>query len=89
MFHMGLDEFTELQRVVLQECRGHFGVHGVERSTVHHYGKVRATLEAAGNAIGPLDRLIAAHALALEPTLVTHNTRQFQHMPDRKVEDWA
>lgn len=56
---------------------------------VHHYGRVRATLEAAGKTIGPLDLLIAAHALALEATLVTHNTREFRRVPDLDVEDWA
>lgn len=56
---------------------------------VHHYGKVRATLEAAGKTIGPLDLLIAAHALALEATLITHNTREFRRVPDLNVEDWA
>lgn len=56
---------------------------------VHHYGRVRAALEAVGKTIGPLDLLIAAHALALEATLVTHNTRQFRRVQDLNVEDWA
>ncbi len=56
---------------------------------VHHYGRVRATLEAAGKTIGPLDLLIAAHAIALEATLITHNTREFNRVPDLVVEDWA
>lgn len=56
---------------------------------VHHYGKVRATLEAAGKTIGPLDLLIAAHALALEATLITHNTREFKRVPGLNIEDWA
>ena len=56
---------------------------------VHHYGRVRATLEAAGRTTGPLDLLIAAHALALEATLVTHNIREFKRVPDLDVEDWA
>jgi tRNA(fMet)-specific endonuclease VapC len=56
---------------------------------VHHYGRIRATLESAGRTIGPLDLLIAAHALALGATLVTHNTREFRRVPDLEVEDWA
>ena len=56
---------------------------------VHHYGRVHAKLEAAGKTIGPLDLLIAAHALALEATLVTHNSREFRRVPDLVVEDWA
>jgi tRNA(fMet)-specific endonuclease VapC len=35
------------------------------------------------------DRLIAAHALSLELTLVTANTRDFRGIPSLKVEDWT
>ena len=35
------------------------------------------------------DRLIAAHALALDLTLVTANTRDFRGIPDLRVEDWT
>lgn len=36
-----------------------------------------------------LDRLIAAHALALDLTLVTANVRDFRGIADLKVEDWT
>ena len=35
------------------------------------------------------DRLIAAHALALDLTLVTANTRDFRDIPALRVEDWT
>lgn len=35
------------------------------------------------------DRLIAAHALALELTLVTNNARDFADIPGLRVEDWT
>lgn len=38
---------------------------------------------------GKLDRLIAAHALALEATLVTSNVRDFDDVPGLKLENWA
>lgn len=56
---------------------------------VHHYGHIRAVLEKSGKSIGPLDMLIAAHALALDATLITHNTREFRRVPELKIEDWA
>ncbi len=56
---------------------------------VHHYGIVRSALESKGKGIGPLDTLIAAHALALGAILVTHNTREFKRVPGLVVEDWA
>jgi len=36
-----------------------------------------------------LDRLIAAHALSLDVTLVTANVRDFANIPYLKVEDWT
>jgi tRNA(fMet)-specific endonuclease VapC len=52
------------------------------------YGQVRASLERRGTPIGPLDTLIAAHALALDAVLVTHNAREFSHVVGLRIEDW-
>jgi len=52
------------------------------------YGSIRAALERAGTPIGPLDTLIAAHSMALEVTLVTANTREFQRVQGLNVEHW-
>jgi tRNA(fMet)-specific endonuclease VapC len=52
------------------------------------YGTIRASLEAAGTPIGPLDTLIAAHALAMGATLVTSNVREFQPVQGLSVENW-
>ena len=53
------------------------------------YGQIRAQLEAQGLPIGSLDMLIAAHALSLNLTLVTHNTREFSRIPGLAIADWA
>ena len=52
------------------------------------YGRQRAQLDASGQPIGGNDLLIAAHALALGLTLVTHNTREFSRIVGLQVEDW-
>lgn len=38
---------------------------------------------------GSFDRLIAAHALALDLTLVTNNERGFADLPGLRVENWT
>jgi len=53
------------------------------------YGKIRQHLEKTGKIIGPLDMLIAAHAKALDLTLVTNNIKEFSRVPDLKVENWV
>jgi tRNA(fMet)-specific endonuclease VapC len=53
------------------------------------YGSIRSTLKRKGKLIGPLDLLIAAHALHLESTLVTNNVREFSRIPGLKIENWT
>ena len=53
------------------------------------YGEIRAGLERRGTVIGPLDMLIAAHALSLDATLVTNNDKEFRRVPDLRCENWA
>jgi tRNA(fMet)-specific endonuclease VapC len=52
------------------------------------YGQIRASLEAAGQPIGPNDLLIAAQALSLDLVLVTNNLREFQRIKGLHVENW-
>jgi len=52
------------------------------------YGRVRAELERAGKPIGPLDMLIASHALALNMTLATSNEREFRRVANLRIENW-
>lgn len=53
------------------------------------YGRVRAELERAGTPIGPLDTMIAAHALSLGLTVVTANEGEFRRVSGLKVQNWA
>lgn len=53
------------------------------------YGRIRVDLERRGLPIGPLDTLIAAHALSLDAVLVTNNVREFARVPGLRLENWA
>lgn len=52
------------------------------------FGEIRALLERTGKVIGPFDLQIAAHALSEELTLVTNNVKEFEKVPDLKIENW-
>ncbi len=54
----------------------------------HHYANIRAALERAGQPIGGMDVLIAAHAMAEDSVLVTNNAREFLRVPGLAVEEW-
>jgi tRNA(fMet)-specific endonuclease VapC len=51
-------------------------------------GQVRSSLARAGTPIGPLDTLIASHALSLNLILVTNNEREFRRVVGLRVETW-
>jgi tRNA(fMet)-specific endonuclease VapC len=53
-----------------------------------HYGDIRQRLARQGTLIGPNDLVIAAHARALDLTVVTANEREFSRVPDLRVESW-
>jgi len=53
------------------------------------YANVRAKLERAGTPIGPLDTLIASHAVARKLTLVSNNEREFRRIAGLVVENWS
>ncbi len=53
------------------------------------YGDIRSHLEKRGKTIGPLDMLIAAHALSWNLVLVTNNAKEFKRVKKLKVENWA
>ena len=53
------------------------------------YGSISTWLEKKGTPIGPLDTLIAAHAVSTGATLVTNNTKEFRRVPGLAIEDWT
>lgn len=52
------------------------------------YGYIRFQLEKDSHPIGPLDLLIAAHALSQNLILVTNNDKEFRRITGLKVENW-
>lgn len=53
------------------------------------YGKICAYLQKAGMPIGIMDMLISAHAMAMGYTVVTNNVREFERVPNIKIENWV
>ena len=72
----------------LESLRGQFEVAPLGADFPPIYARVRAVLESAGRKIGDRDTIIAAHALALDATLVTRNDAAFSRVSGLKVENW-
>jgi len=52
------------------------------------YADIRTDLEESGTALDHMDILIAATAISINATLVTHNVKHFSKIKRLKVEDW-
>ncbi|MDR2012923.1 MAG: type II toxin-antitoxin system VapC family toxin [Rhodanobacter sp.] len=53
-----------------------------------HFGALKSHHHRHGTRRGDMDTQIAAHALAEDLTLVTHNTRDFTATPGLRLLDW-
>jgi tRNA(fMet)-specific endonuclease VapC len=54
----------------------------------NEFGKIQAELRTIGRPTGELDALIAAVARSNADTVVTQNIRDFEHIPQLKLENW-
>jgi tRNA(fMet)-specific endonuclease VapC len=59
-----------------------------DSEAAEQYAEVRADLERTGKPMGNLDIMIAAHALAAQVVLVTHD-HVFHRIKRLKIEDWT
>jgi tRNA(fMet)-specific endonuclease VapC len=58
-------------------------------AVAQHYGKLRVHLEKQGTPIGSLDMLIAAHALSTGCILITNNVKEFERVPNLRINNWV
>lgn len=61
---------------------------GFDQICAKKFGFIRGTLLRQGISISTADLIIASVALTKDLTLVTHNTSDFQYIPDLRLEDW-
>ena len=59
-----------------------------DSSAAKSYAVLRSSIEDSGTPMGNLDLMIAAQALAVGATLVTHD-RVFRRLKQLKIEDWT
>jgi len=59
-----------------------------DEKCAEEFGRTRGTLLRQGISVNTLDLLIGSVALVNNFTLVTHNTADFQNIPNLRLEDW-
>jgi len=79
---------SERNRAALEQFLIPLEVLPFDEAAAEAYGSIRATLEINGTPIGPLDTLIAGHALSVKAAVVTNNVREFSRVEGLRVENW-
>ncbi len=72
----------------VQMTKGLFVQIPVSQDVIERYAKERVNLESLGCRIDDLDLLIGCTALQHELTIVTHNRKHFERIPNIIIEDW-
>ena len=60
----------------------------VDADVMDVFGEIKAHTQKTGNVIDDMDLLIAASAISNKMTLVTHNIKHFENIPNLKIADW-
>ncbi len=81
-------EATKLRRAVLAFL-AYIPILEWPLPAANHYARLRSIQKLSGNPIGYMDTLIAAHALAENLILITHNTKHYERVEGLQIEDWA
>ncbi len=79
---------VEENRAGLRDLLAAVRVVDLNAEVARQYGRLRAHLRSIGQPIGPSDLWIAAHALARDVPLITHNLAEFQRVPGLAAETW-
>lgn len=74
---------------LVEEFLAGFTILPLTSAVARRYVEIRAELESKGTPIGPLDLMIAAHAVSIDATLVTTNLKEFRRITSLRCVDWA
>jgi len=87
-FGMAKSNNRALMERYLREICKRYTVLEFDQAAARQAGLVRAHLQSLGTPIGPYDVQVAGVALSRQLTLVTRNTREFDRVPELRVENW-
>ena len=80
--NLGFSEADPKLKAMLERFLKAFPVQSFDEKAARAYAQVPFRR-------GKLDRLVAAHALALDATLITNNVRDFADVPGLKLQNWT
>lgn len=89
LVRVGKSQVKTRSQAALEAVVSNLEVVSVNADVSRTYGTIRAELELAGQPIGANDFWIAAQAVTFGMILVTDNLREFERVPELKLENWV
>ncbi len=72
----------------VKEIKTIFPLIDITAEVMDIFGKIKTYVQKIGKPVDDMDLLIASTALVNNQTLVTHNTKHFENIPNLKIADW-
>lgn len=82
-------DYPEKNKLSLIEFLSIFNILSFDDRDAVEFGTIKAHLSRKGKIIGPMDLLISAQAKSKNLVLVTNNVKEFERIPDLRIENWA
>ena len=88
-FGVSKSKHQDKNKIALMEFLLPFNILDFNQNDAFEYGKIRTFLQKKGLLIGNMDMLIASQVIANDLILVTNNIREFERIPEIKLENWV
>ena len=79
---------TKIEQWIENDLLPNVTVLDFDTDCAKQFGQLRGAMLMQGISVPRMDLIIAAVALTHDLTLVTHNTADYQNIPDLRLEDW-
>ena len=80
--------YPQKNRDILLEFLSPFQIVPFDEKDCENFGFIRAYLNKKGTPIGPYDLQIAAQCISRNYCLITNNIKEFERVPELKIENW-
>ncbi|WCL50777.1 type II toxin-antitoxin system tRNA(fMet)-specific endonuclease VapC [Leptospira sp. GIMC2001] len=88
-FGVSNSDYPERNKVSLISFLSIFNILNFDDIDASEFGNIKSFLRKSGKIIGTMDLLIASQARARNLILVSNNTKEFERVPNLKLENWV
>lgn len=87
--HLARPDYRASRSAAIGAWISRFGVLKINVSIARRHSRIYAELRTAGMLIGPHDLWLAATCVTYRLTMVTANVREFEKVPNLRIENWS